>query len=156
MSNKNTHVGVSGILYENGQILLGKRCDNDDALPGLWNTPGGGLNFREHIADGLAREFREEVGLEILSNPPTVPPFQHVEEAMHIPDRHTILFFRRVQAVPGSLLVPQALDGLSEVAWCSWDDIKFMASEGYLTPGTKNALEWFFKSTFGYIDVWKP
>ena len=88
MSNKKPHVGVSGILYESGKILLGKRCDNDEALPGLWNTPGGGLNFREHIADGLAREFMEETGVSVRQS--ITSKFDFLCEAMHIPDRHTI------------------------------------------------------------------
>lgn len=33
---------------------------------GIWQTPGGGLDFGEEIKSGLAREIKEEMGLEVL------------------------------------------------------------------------------------------
>ena len=147
------HVGVSGILYEDGQILLGKRCDNDNSLPGLWNTPGGGLNFRETIADGIAREFREEVGLDVTSAPvpfsPSRPDFRHVVEAMHNPKRHTILIFQQVYRIFHPPAKP--LDGLSEVKWATWQDIREMADANLLTPGTAKALQAFWRHLFPHL-----
>lgn len=81
----NTHVGVSGILYENGQVLLGKRSPDDEAFPGLWQ-------------------------IEILAGE------------------------------------PQALDGLSEFRWFTWQDIREASAENLLTPLTDAALKAFYNS----------
>jgi len=47
------------IRDEQGRILLLRRSD------GLWSVPGGGLEPGESLAQAVAREVREETGLEV-------------------------------------------------------------------------------------------
>jgi 8-oxo-dGTP diphosphatase len=47
------------VLDEQGKLLL-TREDN-----GWWELPGGGLDHGEDIRKGLAREIKEEMGLEV-------------------------------------------------------------------------------------------
>lgn len=58
------------ILNDKNEVLLVKRSDNDDFLPGLWELPGGGTEFGEHPTKGLQRELQEEVGLEVRVGKP--------------------------------------------------------------------------------------
>ena len=52
-----------------GQLLVGQRpvCK---AYPGKWEFPGGKLEPGESVLKALAREFREELGLEIIRAEP--------------------------------------------------------------------------------------
>ena len=50
---------------DTGAILLLKRAATDDTLPGLWEIPGGSLEFGEDPWEGKAREVLEETGIEL-------------------------------------------------------------------------------------------
>ena len=52
-----------------GQLLVGQRpaCK---AYPGKWEFPGGKLEPGESVFKALVREFREELGLEIIRAEP--------------------------------------------------------------------------------------
>lgn len=53
------------ILNEAGECLLIKRSMNSKGNPGKWDFPGGKVDARENIEQGLLREVREETGLNI-------------------------------------------------------------------------------------------
>ena len=53
------------ILNEKDEILFTKRSDSDDFLPGVWELPGGGIEYGETPQDSIKREIKEECGLEI-------------------------------------------------------------------------------------------
>lgn len=57
------HLGVYGIIICDGKILLTKKSRG--AYTGRFDLPGGGLEHGENILDCLAREIKEETGLEI-------------------------------------------------------------------------------------------
>lgn len=48
-----------------GKILLAKRVDTADYLPGIWEDIGGRIKQFEEPEDALRREVREETGLDI-------------------------------------------------------------------------------------------
>ena len=59
-------VGVGAlILDEAGRIFLSQRGPLAKNERGLWEIPGGGVEFGETLADALRREMREEYGIEI-------------------------------------------------------------------------------------------
>lgn len=53
-------IACSAIIERGGEYLMARRRDI-----GWWNLPGGGLEAGETVEQGLAREVREEVGVEI-------------------------------------------------------------------------------------------
>jgi 8-oxo-dGTP diphosphatase len=53
-------VAVFAIVEHGSRLLLARRRDI-----GWWNLPGGGMEYGETVEEALAREVREEVGLEI-------------------------------------------------------------------------------------------
>ena len=57
-------VGVGGVVIENGRALLIRR--GSEPLRGEWSIPGGTLELGESLEQGVARELREETGLEVL------------------------------------------------------------------------------------------
>jgi 8-oxo-dGTP diphosphatase len=58
------------MLNDKKEVLLVKRSDTDDFLPGLWELPGGGTDFGEHPTKALERELREEVRLQVMVGKP--------------------------------------------------------------------------------------
>ena len=49
------------ILSKDNKLLLIERTDNKK-----WGFPGGGLELREKVLDGLKREVYEETGIEVI------------------------------------------------------------------------------------------
>ncbi len=54
-------VGVGAVIVHEGHVLLVRR--GREPLKGHWTLPGGMLELGEPLADGVAREVREETGL---------------------------------------------------------------------------------------------
>ncbi|NLJ45161.1 MAG: NUDIX domain-containing protein [Treponema sp.] len=62
-------VSVCAALAErNGRIFLARRAPHKGS-PGLWELPGGKLEAGESAPDALARELREELGVEARVDP---------------------------------------------------------------------------------------
>lgn len=55
-------VGVNAILIKDNKVLLGKRLGSSGV--GQWGFPGGHLEYKELMIEGVKRELREETGLE--------------------------------------------------------------------------------------------
>ncbi len=55
---------VAALVREQGRILMSRRRA-DQAMPNLWEFPGGKVEPGEHPEAALVREVREELGLEI-------------------------------------------------------------------------------------------
>jgi mutator protein MutT len=55
---------VAGILIEGGKVLVSQRLPGQ-AFPLEWEFPGGKVERGESSAVALAREFREELGIDV-------------------------------------------------------------------------------------------
>lgn len=55
---------TAAVIRENGKILIAQRPP-EGMLGGLWEFPGGKVENGETLAEGLRREIKEELGLEI-------------------------------------------------------------------------------------------
>lgn len=59
-------VGVGAMIVdEQGRLFLAKRGPLAKNERGLWEFPGGSVEFGERLAAALKREIREEYGMEI-------------------------------------------------------------------------------------------
>jgi 8-oxo-dGTP diphosphatase len=59
-------VGVGAVIVnDQGQLFLARRGPQAKNERGLWEFPGGSVEFGETLADALRREIREEYGVEI-------------------------------------------------------------------------------------------
>ena len=59
-------VGVGALIVnDRGMLFLSRRGVKAKNERGLWEFPGGSVEFGERLADALRREMREEYGIEI-------------------------------------------------------------------------------------------
>ncbi len=59
-------VGVGAVIVdEQGRLFLARRGPQAKNERGLWEFPGGSVEFGERLAEALQREMREEYGIEI-------------------------------------------------------------------------------------------
>jgi 8-oxo-dGTP diphosphatase len=56
-------VGIGGVIIDQGRALLIRR--GSEPLLGEWSIPGGTLELGESLQEGVARELREETGIEV-------------------------------------------------------------------------------------------
>ena len=61
------HDCVGALLVHDGRVLLGRRAENRDWLPGAWDVFGGHIEPGETEEAALRRELREELGIEPLA-----------------------------------------------------------------------------------------
>ena len=57
------HDCVGALLVRRGRVLLGRRADDREWLPGAWDLFGGHLGAGETPVAALRRELREELGV---------------------------------------------------------------------------------------------
>jgi len=126
-------VGVGAvILNSEGRVFLAKRGRDVRNESGRWEFPGGGVEFGETLEHALAREVREEYGLEI-----------EVQELLDVVNhlipaekQHWVspTFLCRVKSGAPSIREPHKCD---EIGWFTLDEIP----EGLLTIASKKSLE---------------
>lgn len=58
-------VTTHGVIRKGDRILVVRRADDDEYMPGLWDMPGGKLELGETPEGGLRREVKEETNVEV-------------------------------------------------------------------------------------------
>ncbi|MDH1262204.1 MULTISPECIES: Nudix family hydrolase [unclassified Pseudomonas] len=117
---KRIHVAAAVIRARDGRILIAKRPD-DKHQGGLWEFPGGKVEADEPVADALARELEEELGI----RPTAARPLIQVRH--DYPDKQVLLDVWEVSAFTGE---PHGAEG-QPLAWVSprqLDDYTFPAA----------------------------
>jgi 8-oxo-dGTP diphosphatase len=103
-----TDVAVGLLIDAQGRLLFGSRPAGK-AYAGFWEFPGGKVEAGETVAEALAREFLEELGLVI--DPADVQPWR--VERVSYPHAHVSLNFCKVWHWRGE---PQMHEG-QRAAW---------------------------------------
>jgi 8-oxo-dGTP diphosphatase len=120
-------VAVGVLLQADGRFLLASRPAGKP-YAGYWEFPGGKLEAGESVAHALARELREELGIDIEE------PRPWVVREFDYPHAYVRLHFCRVWHWRGS---PQPHEGQS-LRFCALDDLP----DGPLLPATVPVLRW--------------
>lgn len=104
---------VAAIIRREGKILIGQRPENK-SLPGLWEFPGGKIEYGETPELALVRELKEELGIEAEVGPIKLA-------ATHqYPDIGVLLLFYEVNYWTGQ---PKAQHHL-ELQWVTPEELK--------------------------------
>jgi 8-oxo-dGTP diphosphatase len=86
------HVAVGVILDESRNILIARRAP-DSHQGGLWEFPGGKVEPGEGLARALARELREELGIEIGRTSPLLEIHHDYGDTRVLLDVHVVWDF---------------------------------------------------------------
>jgi 8-oxo-dGTP diphosphatase len=103
---KLTQVAVGIVQNDKGQVLFAQR-PTGKPYAGWWEFPGGKIEAGETLAQALARELREELGIQILDC------HHWLTQRFVYPHAHVNLQFCKVQQFSGTL---QSLEGQA-FAW---------------------------------------
>lgn len=91
------HVAAAALVDADDRVLLARRPANSHQGD-LWEFPGGKLEPGESVATGLARELREELGIEVAAHRPLI------RITHHYPDRSVLLDVHLVDDWRGSAI----------------------------------------------------
>jgi 8-oxo-dGTP diphosphatase len=107
----------AGVVVERGRVLLTKRKSGSH-LAGAWEFPGGKVESGEDPRDALARELKEELGIDATVGEVIDVTFHRYEDA----DKAVLLLFFDATRTPTSR-DPAALD-VADFTWAAADDLE--------------------------------
>ena len=87
------HVAVGVLIDEAESVLLARR-QNGTHLEGYWEFPGGKVESGETVEAALARELREELGIEIGGTSPLMTVNHDYGEKQVLLDVHNVLSWK--------------------------------------------------------------
>ncbi len=136
-------VGVGAIIVDDaGRVFLAQRGPKAKNERGLWEFPGGSVEFGETLRDALAREIREEYGVTIdVGDMLTVTDHILPEEKQHWVSPS---FICRITEGEPVILEPEKC---SAIGWFALDDMP-----AALTQVTQHDLELYRE----YVQSRKP
>ncbi len=125
-------VGVGGVIIDNGRALLIRR--GGEPLRGEWSIPGGTLELGESLQEGVARELREETGLdvrvlELIEVFDRIFPGESLQLSAqkHTPRFHFVIVDYLCERIGGE---PRAGSDVTDVAFAAEDELeKFRLTE---------------------------
>ena len=101
-------VGVGAVVLEAGKVVLVRR--RYEPLAGQWSLPGGTLELGETLETGVAREIREEIGLDVGVGP-IIEVFDRISlDAERRVRYHFVLVDYLCRSVGGELLAGSDVD----------------------------------------------
>ncbi len=63
-------ITACAFIHKDGRLLVAKRAETKQFLPGKYELLGGHIEFGETLQDGLRREIREEIHIAIIVGEP--------------------------------------------------------------------------------------
>lgn len=101
-------VGVGAVIVDAGKVVIVKR--RYEPLAGRWSLPGGTLELGETLETGVAREMREETGLDVEVGPVIEVFDRIILDAEHRVRYHFVLVDYLCWPVGGDLLASSDVD----------------------------------------------
>jgi len=125
---------AAALLFHDGKLLITQRR-SDDHLPNLWEFPGGKVEPGETFEVCLAREIREELGIEISVG-------ALVEDLTHTyPEKTVRLRFYNCRFISGE---PRAIH-CQAFKWVAREELsqyEFPAADAHLIDGLFSGALW--------------
>lgn len=107
------------------KVFLPKRADTKKFLPGVFELPGGHIDFGEELEVGLVREIQEEFGMNVEVDD-VFGAFTYVNEIKGSHSVELIYFATFTDPIENITLHP---DDHSEYVWCGEDEMDRIYSD---------------------------
>ncbi len=128
------YIGVGGgvlVFNKKREVLLMRRGKSTSNEIGWWTQPGGTVEFSERAVDGLKREIKEELGInvKIWGYAP------HVDHIIKKEKQHwiAIIYFADLKSGEPKIIEPHKCDEIK------WFDLKKLPKN--LTQSTREPIE---------------
>ncbi len=110
------HHDFDGVI----KIFLPKRAETKKFLPGVYEIPGGHIDFGENIVEGLKREILEELEVNINVG----DPFYVFDYTNDVKGSHSIevIYFATLQGKPEDITLHP--EDHSDFGWFSKDELE--------------------------------
>lgn len=116
MSRDKFRTVVKGLITFKGQILIGKKEENEDhPIGGKWHILGGHLEYGEQPEEAMEREAKEETGIDV--------EVHQIVDVMTWDNGESLQMLYHCEA---SSMDAEADDDLQEVKWVEPGEIKGM------------------------------
>lgn len=102
------------------QVFLAKRAETKKFLPGVWELPGGHIEFREDTVAGLKREVTEEFGVRIEVG----DPFAVFSYLNNIKGSHSVQITYFATFAEPEVIVRTNPEDHSECRWFAEDELE--------------------------------
>ena len=122
-------------MIRDGRALLVRR--GSEPLKGQWSIPGGTLELGETIAEGVARELREETGLDVRVVE-LIEVFERIFPGEGRPQYHFVILDYLCEAPNGT---PQPGSDVTDVAFASEEEL----ARYNLTPTATRVIQSAFR-----------
>ena len=141
MSDRILQVGVKVVLRNSEwkMLLLRRSEEKYGKTDGCWDIVGGRIDIGTPLLENLAREIREETGLEMTS----VPKLIAAQDILRSPEKHVVRL-TYIGTVDGEPVLDTAEN--TDYRWMSFEElraepdldgyVKEILSAGLLTPGS--------------------
>lgn len=116
LSQKRVAAGIL-LFNENNELLLLKPTYKE-----RWTIPGGVIEENEFLVDGLKREIKEEIGIEVEIKNLLVVDSKIIKEGDHIDESLQMIFSSQVLANKQIKKIRLAKDEISEFKFVSWEE----------------------------------
>ena len=134
MPVKFTKVAVHSLIRKNSKILISRRSELNNYMPGYWDFPGGSVEHGEHKEQALRREIMEETGLRVK-----IGKIISVFDYLSGPDRHQWQLVFECQYVSGRVkLNPEEHD---RYKWISLNELGHYKLIAYLKNYYKETVK---------------
>jgi len=111
-SDEKPVIAVGAIVVRDGKLLMVRR--RHDPGKGLWSVPGGRLEHGEYITQAVAREVKEETGLDVA--------VRELLGILEVPGSPHYVILDHVASYDGDA-DPVPGDDVDDVAWVAFEDI---------------------------------
>ncbi len=101
------------------KVFMAKRADTKKFLPGVYELPGGHIDFGETAEDGLVREINEEFGIDVHLG----DPFAVFTYANEIKGSHSIEVIYFAQLVNPDVIIQPNPEDHSTCDWFSEEEL---------------------------------